>query len=123
MNKAKKSSSRVVAQASAKQVRISPRKARLVMDLIKGRHVETAMQTLEFTPKKGAKVIQRLLKSALSNAREHGDADLDNLWVVGGFVNMGMTMKRYLPRAQGRATPLRKRYSQITLYVGEKEAV
>lgn len=107
-------------RASLRHVRISPRKARLVVNLIKGKHVEEALQILRFAPKKGAKLASKLLLSAISNAKESGKVDVDKLWVRGGFVSMGRTIKRFMPRAQGRATPIKKRSAHITLLVGER---
>src|SRR5262245_55673639 len=108
----------VVARATLRHVRISPRKARLVVDLIKGKQIEPALQVLQFQPKKAAVFARKLLLSAASNAKEQAGADVDSLWVVGGYVNMSRTLKRYMPRARGRATPIRKRSANITLEVG-----
>jgi len=106
--------------ATLGSARISPQKARLVIDLIRGKQIEPALQILQFSPKKAAVMCSKLLRSAISNAKEHGGVDLDDLWVLAGHVNMGKTMKRWMPRAQGRATPIRKRSSHITLVVGER---
>ncbi len=111
---------RVVATATLKHVRIAPQKARLVVDLIKGKQVEPALQILKFSPTKGARITSKLLQSAIANARERSE-DIDSLWVTGGYVNMGRTMRRFMPRAQGRATPIRKRSSHITLELGVRE--
>lgn len=108
------------ARATARHVRISPRKARLVIELVKGRHVEEALKILRFTPKKGARITEKLLQSAIANARETKGADVDRLWVTGGSVGMGRTLKRFMPRAQGRATPIKKSSSHITIVLGER---
>lgn len=110
----------VVAQASLNRVRISPRKARYVLELIKGRQVEPALKVLRHNPRRGARLVEKLLQSAIANAREGSGADVDNLWITGGWVDMGKTLKRWLPRAHGRATKIRKRASHITLQLGER---
>lgn len=110
----------VVARAVLRDVRISPQKARLVVNMIKGRPIEQAVSILRFSNKKAAKMAHRLLLSAISNAREQSGANIDNLWIAGGFVDMGPEMRRFMPRAQGRATPIRKRSSHITLMLGQR---
>lgn len=118
-NKSKQSEG-YLGSVTLKHVRISPRKARLVINLIKGKQLEPALQILQFSPKKAAVFSAKLLKSAIANARDRAKVDLDTLWVVGGKVDMGRTLKRFMPRAQGRATPIRKRSAHITLYIGER---
>jgi large subunit ribosomal protein L22 len=102
-------------KASLNNTKVSPRKARLVVDLIRGKQVDSALQILKFSPKKSARLIEKLLNSAISNARENYKLDIDKLWVSGCYVNMSKTLKRYMPRAQGRATPIKKRSSDITV--------
>jgi large subunit ribosomal protein L22 len=99
---------------------MSPRKARLVIDLIRGKKVEPALNILRYSPKKGASFAKKLLESAIANAREQARADVDTLWVTAGWVNEGRTLKRYMPAAHGRATPIRKRSSHMTIVLGEK---
>jgi len=109
-----------VARATLRDARISPQKVRLVLDLVRGRQVEPALQILQHSPKKGSKIVGKLLKSAISNASEHAGADVDKLWITGAYADMGRVLKRYLPRAQGRATKIRKVASHITLTLGEQ---
>ena len=116
----KKEERNYVARATAARARISARKARLVLNLIKGQQVEPALNLLEHNPRQGAKIISKLLRSAIANARETAGADVDKLWVTGGWADMGKTLKRWLPRAHGRATPLRKKSSHITILLGER---
>ena len=98
-------------KATAKYIRVSPQKARLVMDQIRGLPVSNALELLEFSPK----------KSAIANAEHNEGADIDELKVVAGFVDEGPTLKRWLPRAKGRATSIFKRTSHITLKVGDSK--
>ncbi len=109
-----------VARATLSHIRMSPRKARLVIDLIRGKKVEPALNILRYSPKKGASFAKKLLESAIANAREQARADVDSLWVTAGWVNEGRTLKRYMPAAHGRATPIRKRSSHMTIVLGEK---
>lgn len=110
----------IAGKATLKGIRIGPRKARLILDMIRGKQVEPALQILQHSPRKGAKIVYKLLKSAIANASEHGGADVDRLWITGAHADMGKTIKRFMPRAQGRATPIRKKSSHITLLLGEK---
>lgn len=117
--KAKGGSKAVIAQATVKHVRMSPRKCRLVVDMIRGKQIEPALQMLRFSPKKGASFARKALESAIANAREKG-ADVDELWVTGCFVDMGRTLKRFIPAAQGRAVPNYKKSSHITIQLGRR---
>ena len=99
---------------------MSPRKTRLVIDLIRGRDVESALNVLTFSRKAAAEPISKLLKSAVANADLRGGFDLDKLYVKTAFVNEGTTMRRYRPRAQGRATRVRKRTSHVTVELAER---
>jgi len=106
-------------KARLNDIRISPRKARLVVDMIRGQNVARALGMLENTNKKAAGPVRTLLKSALANAEQKdSDINIDDLSVKIAFVDKGRTLKRFRPRAMGRATPIRKRSSNITLVVG-----
>jgi large subunit ribosomal protein L22 len=104
-------------QASAINVRIAPRKARIVVDLIRNKPVEEALQILQFTPKKASPMVAKLIESAIHNVTESAelDWDTDDLIVAQAYVNEGPTLKRFMPRAMGRATRINKRSSQITV--------
>jgi large subunit ribosomal protein L22 len=106
------------AKATLKAVRVSPRKARLVAANVVGRPAEKALDILKFTPQKAAGIIRQVLYSALCNAEEYA-ADADNLFVKRVIVNQGPSWKRFLPRAQGRATQIKKRTSHITVILAE----
>jgi large subunit ribosomal protein L22 len=107
------------AEATLKYARISAQKARLVADLIRGRHVEEALNTLAFSTQKGAGIIKLVLESAIANAENNEGADIDELKVAAIQVNEGPTMKRIRPRAKGRANRIKKRTSHISLIVAE----
>lgn len=109
------------ARATAKTVRIAPRKARLVVDLIRGKQVGEAISILKFSPNGATEVVEKVLMSAIANAEHNYDLDLANLYVSEAYVNEGPTMKRFRPRARGSASPINKRTSHITLVVTEKE--
>lgn len=106
-------------RAIAKYQRVSPRKARLVARNIQGLNVEDAMNLLMFTPNKPAGIIYRVVKSALANASQLGGVDVDAMVVKECMVNEGPAWKRFMPRAQGRATRIRKRTSHITVILSE----
>ena len=108
------------AKAVAKYVRIAPRKVRVVMDLIRGKSVADAFAILKFTPKVGAEAIEKVLKSAVANAENNFDMNVDNLYVSSCFVDQGPTMKRLHPRSRGQAFKILKRSSHITVAVEEK---
>lgn len=109
------------AKAVAKYIRISPRKARQVIDLIRGKDVGEAFAILNFTAHKGTESITKVLKSAVANAEHNYALDSDNLYIREAYVDEGPTMKRIRPRARGRADLIRKRSSHITVVVSEKE--
>ena len=106
--------------AKLKGAKLSAQKARLVADQIRGQSVETALEILQFSGKKGAEIIKRVLESALANAEHNDGADVDELRVSTVFVDEGMTMKRIKPRAKGRADRILKRSCHITVKVSEK---
>lgn len=108
------------AKAIAKYVRISPRKVRIVMNLIRGKDIADAFAILKFTPKRGAVLIEKVLKSAVANAENNFDMDTDKLFVSTCFVDQGPTIKRYHPRSRGQAFSILKRTSHITVVVSEK---
>ncbi|SEN74310.1 LSU ribosomal protein L22P [Mesobacillus persicus] len=109
------------AKAVLNTVRIAPRKARLVLDLIRGKQVGEAVAILKLTPKAASPIIEKLLKSALANAEHNYEMDVNNLVVSQAFANEGPTLKRFRPRAQGRASAINKRTSHITIVVSEKK--
>lgn len=109
------------AKAVAKYVRISPRKARIVLDLIRGKNVQEALAILKYTPKAAAPVIEKVVKSAAANAEHNYNLDGDDLFVAETFANEGPTLKRFRPRAQGRASRINKRTSHITVVLKEKK--
>lgn len=106
-------------KAVLRNTRISARKARLVVDMVRGKPVSTALDTLKLTNKKAAPLLHKLIQSAMANATNAATVDVDRLIVSEVFVDEGATLKRYLPRAQGRATPIRKRSSHITVKLAE----
>jgi large subunit ribosomal protein L22 len=101
--------------------KVSPRKARLVIDMIRGRDVSDALDILRNSPKAVAKTIERIVSVAVANAEDSEEiADIDTLIIKEAFVDQGPTMKRFRPRAMGRATRIRKRTSHITVILDEK---
>ena len=107
------------ARAIAKYLRISPRKVRLNADLIRGKKVEDAINLLSLTPKAGAKVVSKVVQSALANARQDKSIDVDTLFVKTIYVNQGPTLKRFRPKPMGRAGRIRKRTCHITVVLSE----
>jgi large subunit ribosomal protein L22 len=98
---------------------MSARKARLMADLIRGRHVQEALNILKFSPNRAAGMVSKVLTSAVANANE-AEADVERLYVQEAFVNEGPTMKRWRPKDRGRAHPIMKRTSHITVVVEEQ---
>jgi large subunit ribosomal protein L22 len=109
------------AKAIAKTVRVTPRKARLVLDLIRGKDVSQAEAILKLTPKGACEPVLKVLKSATANAEHNLDLKKENLFVKECFANDSIRMKRMLPRAKGRGDVIQKRTCHITVVVAEKE--
>ncbi len=109
------------AKAVARTIRIAPRKVRLVLDLIRGKEVGEAIAILKLTNKASSPVVEKLLMSALANAEHNYDMNVDTLVVKEAYANEGPTLKRFRPRAQGRASAINKRTSHITIVVADKE--
>ena len=107
-------------KAINKNVRSSPRKLSLVCNFIKGKKADIALRDLEFTRKRVAKDVSKTVKSAISNAENNHQFDIDNLIVKEAFVGKSLVMKRYRPRAKGRASPIKKPFSRITIILEEK---
>lgn len=107
-------------QAVLKFVRLSPQKARLVADLVRGKKVGDAVNTLKFSNQRAAGILKKVLESAIANAENNNGADVDELKVAEIFVDEGPVMKRISPRAKGRADRISKRTSHITIRVGDE---
>ena len=108
------------ARAKLRFARLSPQKTRLVVDMVRGRGVQDALNILKFSPQKAAAVVSKLVSSAVANAEQKGVSDVDRLFVKMINVDQGPALKRFLPRAQGRATRIRKPTSHITVVLDEK---
>ena len=106
--------------ATLKHAHVSPQKARLIADQIRGLPVERALNILMFSPKKSAGMMRKVLESAIANAEHNEGADIDELSVAAVYVNEGRTLKRFRARAKGRGTRILKRNSHITVTVGDK---
>ncbi|MGM0367580.1 MAG: 50S ribosomal protein L22 [Actinomycetota bacterium] len=107
------------AKAVENYIRISPRKIRLVTELVKNKRVEDAINILSFTPKKGAEILKKAINSAAANAVENHEMEEEDLFITKILVGDGPTLKRYRPRARGRATMIRKRTSNIKVFVSD----
>ena len=107
-------------QAKLRSVRLSPRKARLVVDMVRGKGIQDAMNILQVSPQKTAPILSKLLKSAVANAEQGGVSDVDQLFVKTVMVDQGPVLKRFMPRAQGRASRIRKPTSHITVVLDVK---
>ena len=106
--------------AKLRYARISPQKVRLIADAIRGKNVDEALKTLSFTPKKSAKIVKKVLESAIANAEHNHGADIDELKVSTIEVNEAPTLGRFRARAKGRGTQIIKRNSHITIQVGDE---
>ena len=107
-------------KATAKTVRVTTRKAKLVLDLIRGKDVKEAMGILTFLPNKAARITKKVVKSACANATHNFQMDEEKLYVKACYADEGITLKRFMPRAKGSASPIMKRTSHITVVVSER---
>ena len=110
-----------VVKAINKNVRTSPRKLALVCNFIKGKKADIALRDLEFSRKRIARDVSKTVKSAISNAENNHQFDIDNLFVKEAFVGKSLVMKRFRPRAKGSAKPIKKPFSRITIILEEKK--
>ena len=106
--------------ATLKYARISPQKCRLVADLVRGQSVAKALQTLAFSPKKGARIVKKVLESAIANAEHNHGADVDELKISSVYVDEAPSFRRFRARAKGRGTRIIKRNSHITVKVSDE---
>lgn len=107
-------------RAKLSYARLSPQKTRLVVDMVRGKAVQEAINILKFSPQKAAGIVSTLVNSAVANAEQKGVADVDRLFIKEIMVDQGPVLKRFLPRAQGRATKIRKPTSHILVVLAEK---
>jgi large subunit ribosomal protein L22 len=107
-------------RAVARFVRISPRKIRLIMDQVRGKQVGEALNMLSFAPQRGARILKKLISSAIANAEQNTDVDVDSLFILRVYADEGPTLKRWRPRALGRATRIKKRTSHLTVILDER---
>ncbi|MEC7099508.1 MAG: 50S ribosomal protein L22 [Pseudomonadota bacterium] len=110
-------------KAINKNVRTSPRKLALVCNFIKGKKADIALRDLQFTRKKIANDVSKTVKSAISNAENNNQLDIDNLFIKEAYVGKSLVMKRFRPRAKGRASPIKKPFSRITIILEEKKEI
>jgi large subunit ribosomal protein L22 len=106
-------------KATAKTVRVTPRKARLVLDNIRGKSVNEALAILEFTPNQAATAIAKVVKSAAANAEHNNNMNPDDLYIKACYADEGIVLKRFMPRAKGSASQILKRTSHITVVVSD----
>ena len=107
-------------RASAKYVRVAPRKVQIVLDLIRGKNVEDALAIMMYTPKSASPVVEKLLNSAIANAENNLEMDREMLYVAECYANQGPTLKRYWARSHGRADMIKKHTSHITIVLDQK---
>ena len=112
-----------IIRAINKNIRSSPRKLSLVLNHIKGKKADVALRDLEFTRKRIALDVSKTVKSAISNAENNFQYDIDNLFVKEAYVGKSLVMKRFRPRAKGRASPIKKPFSRITIVLSEKKEI
>tara|TARA_Y100000389_G_C17172824_1_gene370026 strand:- start:233 stop:601 length:369 start_codon:yes stop_codon:yes gene_type:complete len=110
-----------IVRAVNKNVRSSPRKVALVLNYIRGKKVDAAIRDLDFTRKKIATDVSKTVKSAIANAENNYQFDIDDLFVKEAYVGKSLVMKRFRPRAKGRASPIKKPFSRITIILEEKK--
>tara|TARA_B100000965_G_C19562310_1_gene745105 strand:- start:76 stop:450 length:375 start_codon:yes stop_codon:yes gene_type:complete len=110
-------------KAVNKNVRSSPRKLSLVLDFIRGKKADLAIRDLEFARKRIAKDVSKTVKSAIANAENNNQFDIDQLFIKEAYVGKSIVMKRFRPRAKGRASPIKKPYSRITIVLEERKEV
>ncbi len=108
-------------RASAQRVRVSPRKARLVVDMVRGKKVTEAIELMKFVPNKSAPVIEKLLKSVAANAENNYDLDPNDLWIKSIYADDASQMRRFKPRARGRVGRIIRRSTHITVVAEERE--
>lgn len=107
-------------RATAKYIRVTPRKVKIVVDLIRGKHVDQALAILAYTPKSAAPYVEKLLNSAIANAENNLEMDRSSLYVAEAYANQGPTLKRYWARSHGRADMIKKHTSHITIVLDQK---
>jgi large subunit ribosomal protein L22 len=108
------------ATAKLSFVRLSPQKARLVIDMVRGKGVQEALNILKFSPQRSAEIVAKLVRSAVANAEQKGVGDVDRLFVKTIFVDQGPVLRRFMPKGRGSASRIRKPTSHITVVLGEQ---
>ena len=107
-------------RAVSKYVRISPRKVRILVDTVKGKPVETALEILKFMPQKAAAIVEKIIRSAVANADQHSDIDVDSLVIRNIIADQGPTLKRFRARARGRGSRILKKTAHITVILKDE---